>query len=289
MATSGTATSGTTATEPGDAGTPVPGEPLGTLAACRRYPVKSFQGLDVDELSLTTAGVDGDRTHALVERDSGRLLSAKRHSVLLTARADDTALTLPDGTRVALDDPDASAAVSSWLGREVHLTPVSELDETEQLNFEMTFDPPDDSSEYFEIPGPAGSFLDCAPLHFVTTATAAACELARPDLDWDVRRFRPNLVLDVDGPAFVEDAWTGRRLRIGDDAVIEVMMPTVRCAMPLRAQPALGDHAALERQPALFAAMNELHEAHPNHFGCYATVVAPGSVRLGDPVELLPQ
>jgi uncharacterized protein YcbX len=260
---------------------------VGTVASCRRYPVKSLQGLEVEDLALSGTGVVGDRGHALIERDTGRLLSAKRHSVLLTARADDEGLELPDGRRVALDDPAASQLLSEWLGREVVLRRVDELDAEQQLEFEMTFDPPDDSSEYFAIPAPAGSFLDCAPLHVVTSATVEACRAARPDLDWDERRFRPNLVLDVDGPAFVEDDWTGRRLQVGDGAVLEVMMPTVRCAMPLRAQPASGDRPPLEREPALFAAMNELHAAHPNHFGFYATVVTPGRVRRGDAVALL--
>ncbi|MHB1137808.1 MAG: MOSC domain-containing protein [Microthrixaceae bacterium] len=260
---------------------------LGPVSSCRRYPVKSFQGIEVDELTVTPTGVTGDRTHAVIEQGTGRLLSAKRHSVLLTAWADDDTITLPDGRTLALDDPEASAAISAWIGVPVALTPASALDPSEQLSFEMTFDPPDDGAEYYEIPAPAGSFLDCAPLHVVTSATLEACRTARGDLDWDPRRFRPNLVLDVDGPAFVEDAWTGRRLRLGDDVVLEVQMPTVRCAMPLRAQPAGGSGPALQRQPAMFAAMNDLHAAHPNHLGFYATVVSPGRVRRGDAVVLL--
>ena len=59
--------------------------------------------------------------------------------------------------------------------------------------------------EYVDIPAPAGSFLDFAPVHLVTTATLEGCQAQRPDLDWDVRRFRPNLVIDVDGPPFVEN------------------------------------------------------------------------------------
>ena len=46
------------------------------------------------------------------------------------------------------------------------------------------------------------------------------------------------------------------------DVVLTVDSPTVRCAMPLRAQP-----GGIEREPGLFKAMSELNEAFPNHLG----------------------
>ena len=147
-----------------------------------------------------------------------------------------------------------------------------------QVAYEMTFDPPDDEAEYYAIDAPAGSFLDLAAVHLVCTQTLDGCRAARPDLDWDVRRFRPNVVVDVPGlEPFGDDAWTGRRLRLGS-VVLEAMQPTVRCAMPLRAQPGLAS------QPSLYAALEELHA---NHLGQYLSVVEPGEVRVGDPVEVL--
>ena len=135
--------------------------------------------------------------------------------------------------------------------------------------------------EYVDIPAPAGSFLDFAPVHLVTTATLAGCQAQRPDLDWDVRRFRPNLVIDVDGPPFVENDWGGHRLRIGAEAELEIMGPTVRCAMPLRAQP------GLERQAELFRAMTDLNTRFPNHLGASARVCTSGRVATGDAVTLV--
>ena len=254
---------------------------LGTVVSCRRYPVKSLQGLEVDTLSVGSDVIQGDRQWALIDTASGQVLSAKRVALLLMGRADDEMITLPDGTRIRLDDPRAPEQLSEWLERDVVLTSTSELVEGVELSYDMTFDPPDDSAEYYEIPVPAGTFLDLAPVHLVTTATLSGCAELRPDLDWDVRRFRPNLVLDVPGEVFVEDAWSGRHLRIGDDLVLEVAGPTVRCAMPLRAQP------DLERQPELFHAMGDLHAAFPNHLGAYANVVNPGRVLVGDTVGLL--
>jgi uncharacterized protein YcbX len=97
---------------------------------------------------------------------------------------------------------------------------------------------------------------------------------ARPDLDWDVRRFRPNLVVDVPSSGFVEDGWAGLRLRVGE-AELVTEARTLRCAMPMRAQ------RGLERTPELFRALVELND---NHLGLYCQVVTPGRVRVGDAV-----
>ncbi|MEZ5143718.1 MAG: MOSC domain-containing protein [Acidimicrobiales bacterium] len=252
---------------------------VGTVQSCHRYPVKSMQGLAVDEVAIGPTGVAGDRTHGLLDVERERLLSAKRVSALLEASATDEAVILPDGSSIALDDPEASARLSEWLGREVELARPAEA--APGLAYEMTFDPPNDDAELFDIPVPAGTFLDLAAVHLVTTATLDGCASARPDLDWDVRRFRPNLVVAAEGEPFLEQGWEGHRVGIGDEVVLAGIMPTVRCAMPLRAQP------GLEPQPGLFKAMSELNAAIPNHLGIYASVETPGTVRVGDRVTLL--
>ena len=255
---------------------------LGTVQACWRYPVKSMQGRRVDALDLTASGIAGDRVWGVIDTTTGHLLSAKRASRLLEATGEDDRIVLPDGTEVAADDPAVHEVLSTWLERPVRL---AHVDPEVALSYEMTFDPPNDDAEQFEIPAPPGTFLDLAALHAVTTATLAGCAAARGDLDWDVRRFRPNVVLDVDGPVFVEQDWVGRTVRLGD-AAVDVAMPTVRCAMPLRAQPARHDNPPLDRQGGLFAAMNELNEASPNHLGLYLGVAVPGTVSVGDQLLL---
>jgi len=250
----------------------------GRVIECWRYRVKSMQGERVDELAVGSKGVKGDRGYAVLDAASGRILSAKSVRDLLFARVEGKAMVLPDGMSVALDDPVASDVLSAWLERDVRLaTPV----EGEQRSFQMTFDPPNDDAEYVDIPAPPGSFLDFAPVHLLTTATLAGCQAKRPDLDWDVRRFRPNLVIDVDAPPFVENDWVGQRLSIGAEATLELLGPTVRCAMPLRAQP------GLERQAGLFRAMSDLNVRFPNHLGASAKVHTPGRVATGDPVALV--
>ena len=50
---------------------------LGTVAALRRYPVKSMLGEDVGAGEVTFSGLVGDRRLALVSRSTGKIASAK--------------------------------------------------------------------------------------------------------------------------------------------------------------------------------------------------------------------
>ncbi|MEZ5177600.1 MAG: hypothetical protein R2746_04760 [Acidimicrobiales bacterium] len=70
----------------------------------------------------------------------------------------------------------------------------------------MTFDPPNDDAEYYEIPAPRPR--SSTRRRCVVNATAAGCAAApaRPRLG---RRFRPNVLVDLGGDAFAEQAWIG--------------------------------------------------------------------------------
>jgi uncharacterized protein len=221
----------------------------GTVVELWRYPVKSLQGRREQRLTLRSGGADGDRAWGLLDVATGGLSSAKRFARLLDAQGDDDQIVLPDGTRLPIGDHATDTALSAWLDREVIVVPAEPL-------------------------------LVRAPIHLLTTATLAHCRGARPDLDWDVRRFRPNVVLDTDTAPFAEDEWAGRELVVGS-AVLRVQKPTMRCAVPLRAQP-----GGLARQPGLAEAMTELHVAHPNHLGLNVAVAEPGTIAEGDPVTL---
>ena len=272
-------TEGTPALHQGDAAVGT----TGSVLSLWRYPVKSMQGLEVDAVDVGSASIDGDRRWAVVDVASGRVLSAKRTQELLLAAATDECIVLPDGSEVPLG-ANADVALSAWLGRSVMLHTAEGSDD---LSYEMTFDPPNDDADFYDIPIPAGTFLDLSPVHLITTATLDGCARMRPDLNWDVRRFRPNLVVAVDGDPFCEDRWTGRRLRIGS-VVLQIVQPTVRCAMPLRRQPGIGPtRSGLDRQPELFQAISTLNQAAPNHLGVYADVVTPGIMQIDDEVVVL--
>jgi MOSC domain-containing protein len=99
----------------------------------------------------------------------------------------------------------------------------------------------------------------------------------------DGRRFRMNVGFDGTQP-HIEDEWLGRQIRVGD-AVIVPQGNVGRCAVTTQ-NPDTGD-PDLDTLKALARYRGELETTEPLPFGVHATVVAPGRVRVGDPVEPL--
>jgi uncharacterized protein YcbX len=250
-------------------------ETVGTVAQLWRYPVKSMQGEQVERLELGPDGAVGDRRLAVVDPAAGKVLSAKRHAALLDASAridasGDVVLTLPDGSEHAAADPAVHGALSAWLDREVRL---EAPDPDAVLPYEVHTGLSDESTPVIDWPGPPGTWLDLADAHWLTTASLAAAADLHPDGQWDVRRFRPTALLEVAGAGFVEDGWA----RVDAGSVrSEVLMPTMRCSMPSRAQP-----GGLERDLAIGTT---LRDQHGNNLGLYAKIVEPGAISVGDPV-----
>jgi uncharacterized protein len=247
---------------------------VGTVSQLWQFPVKSMQGSTVDRLDLAPGGAAGDRVLAVVDPAARKVLSGKRWPDLLMAAARHdggrVVITLPDGTEHASDDPGVHAALSGWLDHEVRLSPPP-ADGVYPM--EMHTGMSDEDSPLFDWPGPPGSWVDLADAHWLTTASLAAAADLHPEGDWDVRRFRPNAVLEVDGEGWVEDHWA--KVELGAVAS-EVLMRTPRCTLPPRAQPGLARDVEIGRS---------LREGHGNDLGVYATITGAGTVAVGDPVR----
>jgi uncharacterized protein YcbX len=128
---------------------------------------------------------------------------------------------------------------------------------------------------------PPGSLLDVAPVHIVATSSLRA--LTASGGDPDIRRFRPNIVIDNgESPAYAEGSWTGQKLQIAA-ATLDITMPTPRCLVPTLGQAGVDRHrdtlVALARD-------NRLHYG-PGQWAClgaYASVSGDGQISVGDPV-----
>jgi uncharacterized protein YcbX len=269
---------------------------VGRATELWRYPVKSMQGEQVSSLEVSSGGVVGDRGFGLVDVTTGRLLSAKAVPELFDARARaqgepgyGVVITLPDGSEVSSADADADAALSGWLGRAVSLRRSDDGSLGDSIEFELRFDPTDDEGDLVPWPARSGSFLDSAPVHLLSVASLATMADCAPDTAWDVRRFRPNVLIDAaEGDGFVEDGWIGHDLEVGSAGVaIRVHKACGRCAMPNRAQPALvggpTERPALTRDIGVFRALNA---EHGNDLGVYADVVAGGPIAVADEIRL---
>lgn len=274
---------------------------VGTVGALWRYPVKSMLGERLPVAEVTERGLDGDRRLALVDRETGMIASAKTPrlwrrllSCAATGEGDGgVRITDPDGKSRWSTDPDIDDALSAVVGREVALADrppehaALERSRPEQVLSEGLDAEVEADLVRFGSGSPDGTFFDFAPIHLITASTLRRIAELHPDRTSDVRRYRPNIVVETDGAGFVENDWYDRELRIGDTLTLRVIANTPRCAVPTLA------HGALPRDTAALRTLAQ-HNRVPvvpgggiePCAGSYAQVVRPGRIRPGDLVRL---
>ena len=291
------------------------GEPVGTVGALWRFPVKSMLGEELDQVDVDEGGIVGDRAFALVDVETGKVASAKHPKVwpdLLRCRASfvepprvdepspPVRIELADGTSVMSDGPDVDAVLSGFFGREVRLARAAPEDFTiDQYHPDQEhLDPQGHRDEVTETklgnalfnevgmpsPLPEGSFLDVFPVSVITTSALDHLGELQPGSTFDVRRFRMNIVVATPADGFVENSWIGGAIDVGERVKLVVPVPDPRCVMTTVAQ------EGLERDPQVLKALakhNRLDFAGAGLYPCagvYAVVASSGTIRSGDPV-----
>jgi uncharacterized protein len=265
----------------------------GSVASLWRYPVKSMLGEELNASDVTDRGLLGDRAFALVDTETGKVVSAKdprKWGKMFDFRAafvepprdprllPPVRITAPDGDPWTTDRADIDQRLSEGVGRPVRLT-ASAPEGASIAGYWPDLDWLADRDQSFEVPLPPGTFFDAAVLHLVTTATLDRLRKFAPQGRFETRRFRPNLVVEpADGAeGFAEDAWVGRALRLGDDVLIRITEPCPRCVMTTLPQ---GD---LPKDPSILRASVE---HHGGNVGVLAWVIRGGRVRRGDAIVL---
>jgi MOSC domain-containing protein len=250
------------------------------LVGIWRYPVKSLQGEPLDSARLERDGLLGDRRWGIRNQHTGRILTARRRPELLDATAwyDGPAprITLPDGRHAHGPGRDTDRTLSEWLGGPVTLVASASSDPGRA---EFFADATDDTSQAIEWTMPESRYVDAAPLLVLTTSSLRAGEALHPDGVWDPRRFRPNLVIDLEDEGWVEDEWIGRPLRVGTAALLVPTERCIRCTMVTRPQP------GLEADVDVFRTLARHHGAR---FGVWTEVLTAGSLAVGDAAALPP-
>ncbi|MEX2614269.1 MAG: MOSC domain-containing protein [Gaiellaceae bacterium] len=126
---------------------------------------------------------------------------------------------------------------------------------------------------------PEGTFFDLGLVHVLTTATLDRLRELHPQGRYEVRRFRPNIVVASTGSAgFVENDWVDRTLAIGEKLRLRVTGPCPRCVMTTLPQ---GD---LPKDPGILRTAAQHNDAN---VGVYASVEQDGAIRRSDSVRLL--
>lgn len=266
---------------------------LGTAVALWRYPVKSMMGEELNAVEVTERGLLGDRAFALVDASNGKVASAKnprKWPRLFDCRAaflepprpggkvPPVRIALPDGGTVTSEQKDVNQVLSGVVGREVALAaaaPAAPSLEEYWPDMEGLAHRETVTDEAM----PSGTFFDCAVVHVLTTATIDRLRELYPAGRFEVRRFRPNIVVELASgeKEFAENAWIGRTLAIGDAVRLAVTGPCPRCVMTTLPQ---GD---LPKDPGILRAAAQHNKAN---VGVYAAVQRGGTIRRGDPIRL---
>lgn len=263
------------------------------------YPVKSTAVLDVSEAIVERWGLRGDRRWAVIGEDGNRL-SAQRHRTLMQVRAQPmpTGLRLCAGCAVALDvpypmggsrvpvglseldsavlaDDTAAAWFSSLLGVDARLV---WLDDPYRRPVRSVKGGRD---------GDPLSLADNTPILLTSLASLAqlnawmvdeaAVRGEVPAAPLPISRFRPNIVIDGE-VAFAEDGWA--TVRIGE-VKFRFASQCNRCGVTtIDPASSKGGH-----EPLRTLAKHRKWDGHV-WFGAALIPVTPGSIRVGDPVEV---
>jgi uncharacterized protein YcbX len=285
---------------------------VGTVSSVWRYPAKSMMGDEFPSLPVDAGGVVGDRGWAVRDEVRGGIRGAKKIGGLMKLHAryvdepqagappTPIEIRLPDGETVRSDAGDVNDRLSKALDHPVTLCPLqpaTDVDhyrrgppDTDDFDAEMRQifgREPDEPLPGFEgLPldvlieyeSPPGSYFDAFPILVVTERSLATLAGLAPGSDFDVRRFRPNVVVATDGAegAFPEQDWIGRRLRLGE-VELEITAACPRCVMVTR------DFADV---PADRQVLRTIVRDAEQNLGVYANVSTPGTLTTGAPVTL---
>ena len=243
---------------------------LGRISAIFRYPVKSMAGELLETAKLGWHGIEGDRRFAfrrLNDKSNFPWLTAGKSPQLLLYKpfrldndgADElpTHVRTPDGTEYELRSDELRQEISSRSGSEVEL-----------MNLRS-------------------GIFDESPLSVISLSTAhsVARESGRGVARCDLRRFRPNVVIEIPmgtnaTEPFAENGWVGRTLMFGDGEAgpaVGVTMKDERCVM------VNFDPDTAERDSEVMKTIVRLNQ---NYAGVYGTVIRMGELHVGQVVTL---
>lgn len=262
----------------------------GKIVSIWRYPVKSMLGEELNSSYVTERGLLGDRTYALIDNETGKVASAKNprkweklfdfRSMFVDApqaaeNIPPVRITLPDGTCISSgEDKNIDQSLSKALGRKVRLMRAN----LERPSYEEYWPNIDGLAQRDMITDeamPSQTFFDIAVIHLLTTSTINRLRELYPEGRFEVRRFRPNIVIDSSSGEkdFIENSWIGKKMAIGEDVVLKITGPCTRCIMITLPQGDLPRDSGILRTVARFNKVN---------VGVYASVLQGGTIHRGD-------
>jgi len=253
---------------------------LGRISAIFRYPVKSMAGEALDVARLGCHGIEGDRRLAfrrLADQSLFPWLTASKLPELLLYKpfvrdkqfAIDgdgverlpTHVRTPEGKEYEVGGDELRQEISGRYGSDVEL-----------MNLKHGIF--DEASV---------SVISLGTVHSVARESGRGVDLC------DLRRFRPNIVIETNSPMpFEEDRWVGGTLIFGEgnSGASPFTIPTPAIGVTMRDERCVMvnlDPDTAEKDPEV---MKTIVRRNGNYAGVYGTVVRAGELRVGQVVTL---
>jgi hypothetical protein len=257
------------------------------------YPIKSTRRIALRESEVLARGLPWDRRWMLVD-DSGRFITGRQHPRLATVQTEfaDGTLQVRVGGRAPLKlslmpDQRQIVEVSIWKDTvdAVLAGPRADAWFSEFLGLpcrlvQLTDDLSRGVNQDYGRAGDQVSFADGFPLLLISEASLADLNgrLAQPV---EMRRFRPNLVVDGDSP-YAEDGW--RRIRVGD-VEFEGVKNCSRCVFTT-IDPDSGEKSP-DMEPLRTLSSYRRRPEGGVYFGQNLIPRSAGVIHVGDPVTVL--
>ena len=268
-----------------------------------RYPVKSMMGEILSKADIGEAGIPGDRGWAVRDEKRGGIRGGKKIPQLMTLTAQSGAaaplITAPGGDSASANTDGINQWLSDKLNHPVTLWPLLPADQLDHYrrgapdteDFEQELRAvfgrlPDEPlpdlagfEELLEFESPPGTYFDAFPISIMSQQSLNTMNQLEGESRFDVRRFRPNLLVDVPGfdHPFPEQTWVGKTLAIGS-VTLKIDTTCPRCAMTTHGFDDLPQDAQI---------MRKLVTNSEGNLGIYASVVQAGSVTAGDSVSVV--
>ena len=262
---------------------------IGKVVSIWRYPVKSMMGEELNSSYVTERGLMGDRVYAIIDQQTGKVASAKNpgkwgklfdfHAAFIDSpqtaeNIPPVRITLPDGSQIFSNHGEIDRTLSKVLSREVSVMN-SSLEKPSYEEYWPDIDGLAQRETVTDEAMPPQTFFDIAVIHLLTTSTIDRLRELYPEGRFEVRRFRPNIVVESasEEKDFIENSWVNMKLKIGEEIELKVIGPCTRCVMTTLPQGDLPKDLGILRTVAKY---NQVHA------GVYASVHRGGTIHRGD-------
>ena len=266
---------------------------IGSVASLFRYPVKSMAGEQIKETVITKKGLLGDRSYALIDSATKKVVSAKnprkwKNIFMYYAKyinepsennITEVEITFPNKSTIQSTQDDINQVLSLAFDSKLQLTSIV----PKKVQLEECFADIEEIKQHGSITDANmanGTFFDLGTIHILTTSTIKKLEKLYSDGNFHINRFRPNIVIDLNSEiiGFIENDWVGKNISIGKEVILKIKEPCPRCVMTTLEQ---------DNLPKDINILKTIIKNNKGNLGIYADVIQGGTIKDDDLIRII--